>query len=128
LTYVNAGHNPPLIYNSLRNELAALHITGIPLGIDDGMNCGQQGVQLNLGDFVLLYTDGVTEAIALQGQEFGIERLQAALLALRDASADGTIAGVLQSVKKHTHNAALSDDITMIVAKRNSHFSATSVG
>ncbi len=128
LTYVNAGHNPPLIYNSLRNELVTLHTTGIPLGIDDGMIYGQQRVQLKLGDFVLLYTDGVTEAFALHGQEFSMERLQAALLALRDASADETIAGVLQSVKNFTHNAAPNDDITMIVAKRNSHFSATSEG
>jgi len=118
MTYVNSGHNPPLICDTSQNEFTNLQTTGIPLGIDDGVAYGQQVVQIQPGDFVLLYTDGVTEAFAPQGQEFGVNRLQKVVLALRDASPGEMISGVLQSMNDFTRNTNPSDDITMVVAKR----------
>jgi sigma-B regulation protein RsbU (phosphoserine phosphatase) len=118
LEYVNAGHNPPLFYQAGQNQLTLLKATGMPLGVEPDTKFGQRSIQLEPGDFILLYTDGVTEAFNAHEMEFGIERLQEAVLGLREASAEGILEGVVEAVKQCTNSAAPSDDITIMVVKR----------
>lgn len=118
MVYVNAGHNPPLVYNPSQHEFVSLQTTGIPVGVDGGFQYQQQVVQLQPGDYILLYTDGITEAFAPHGQEFGVDRLRKSLLTLGAPSATAMISTVLQAVNDYTNNAAPSDDRTMLVIKR----------
>jgi sigma-B regulation protein RsbU (phosphoserine phosphatase) len=118
LTYVNAGHNPPLICRPSQAELEPLTRTGIPLGIEPDSVYEQRTVQLASGDFLLLYTDGVVETFDPQGQEFGLARLEAVLRENRSRPAAEIIEAVGQAVSGFAGAAIPSDDITMVLVKR----------
>jgi sigma-B regulation protein RsbU (phosphoserine phosphatase) len=115
--YVNAGHNPPLLYRAGRDELAGLARTGMALGIDPSVRYDQQSVRLDTGDFVLLYTDGVTDALDAQGDEFGQERLRQVILDHRRASAAELVTALNQAVSSFSGATAPFDDITVVVVK-----------
>jgi len=79
LTYVNAGHNPPLLVHCQETLSLAqpmlLTRSGMALGVDPDTPYEQKVVHLEPGDFVVLYTDGVTDAENPAGKPFGMERL-----------------------------------------------------
>ena len=76
LIYVNAGHNPPYLYRAVEDQPARLARTGMALGIDDTAHFEQQAVHLDPGDALVLYTDGILDALNARGEEFGDERLR----------------------------------------------------
>ena len=117
-TYVNAGHNPPLLVRASKEALIELTRTGMALGVDDSLPYKQQVVRLDPGDLLLLYTDGITDAISDNGQEFGLERLKKLLEDQRGASASEVVAALEKVVKTHTGDSAPFDDITIVVVKR----------
>jgi serine phosphatase RsbU (regulator of sigma subunit) len=118
LTYVNAGHNPPLHYRSKEKMLAELTATGIMLGFDESRRLEQRSVKLEPGDFVLFYTDGVTEAMNEQNDQYGEERLWDLLHVNSSASASDLLHAVRISLAGFVGNRAQSDDITIVIAKR----------
>jgi sigma-B regulation protein RsbU (phosphoserine phosphatase) len=118
LTYVNAGHNPPMLYRSENEELILLTRTGIPLGIEPDSNFEQQEVKLQPGDFLVFYTDGAVEAFDDQGQEFGMQRLEQVLRKCREASAEQIIAAIDSALTTHAGTTIPFDDITFVVLKR----------
>jgi sigma-B regulation protein RsbU (phosphoserine phosphatase) len=118
LLYVNAGHNPPLVYRSQRDELIELTPTGMVLGIFDSVDFKQRTAQLDPGDFILLYTDGISEAMDMHGNLFGEERLRQVLLDNRQASTEAIAQAVEGAVTAFTGAAARSDDITFVIARR----------
>jgi sigma-B regulation protein RsbU (phosphoserine phosphatase) len=124
LTYVNAGHNPPLLVTSSPDcdacQLTWLEGTGMPLGVELDSQYSQKSVQLNPGDFVVLYTDGVTEAIDAQEQQFGVDRLQKVILENWDRSPSEIVAALEQAIDRFTSDAPPFDDITVVIAKRQS--------
>jgi sigma-B regulation protein RsbU (phosphoserine phosphatase) len=118
ITYVNAGHNPPLYYQARGDRLTYLSNTGMPLGVEDNSIYTQRSIRLEPGDFVLFYTDGVTEAIDSTEQEYGIERLEQAVLAARDLPAGEMLAALEGDIRRFTGPAAPFDDITILLVKR----------
>ncbi len=118
LTYVNAGHNAPLLYHAHDEQLTKLSRTGMPLGVDHTSNYEQRTVRLNPGDFVVLYTDGVTDALNAQEQEFGEDRLRRMLFEQRTAPAADMVAALLQALDDFTGPTAPFDDVTIVIAKR----------
>ena len=122
LTYVNAGHNPPLFFqtNAKRNHIIPTQMkrTGIALGVDTQLPYDQKTVQLNPGDFIFLYTDGITEAEDPAGQTFGIERLQQILQEHYDENAAEIISWVEKAATMFTASATPFDDITLMVLRR----------
>jgi sigma-B regulation protein RsbU (phosphoserine phosphatase) len=118
LVYVNAGHNPPLLYDADRDQLSKLTRTGMVLGIDESARLDQRTVRLDSGDFILLYTDGVIDALNAQEQEFGEERLRQVVLENRGASAADMVDGLTRSISSFTGSTAPFDDITLMVARR----------
>ena len=118
MVYVNAGHNPPLLYHADQNELIRLTRTGMALGVFEIQPLDQSTVQLNSGDLVLLYTDGVTEALNAQGQEFGEARLERILLEHHHAPAVETVGVLERALSRFTGASAPFDDITLVLAKR----------
>ena len=117
-TYVNAGHNPPLLLRAETGELIELTRTGMVLGLFESVRFDQRSVQLQPGDLVLLYTDGVTDALDAQGQEFGLDRLRQMVLDHRNASAAELASALDGTVTAFAGAAARFDDITVVIAKR----------
>jgi sigma-B regulation protein RsbU (phosphoserine phosphatase) len=93
-TYVNAGHNPPLLYRAAPDSLSHLTRTGMALGVVADAPFEECTLHLRPGDFLFLYTDGVTDATNSQGQRFGVERLQHLILEHRRAHAAAIIASL----------------------------------
>jgi sigma-B regulation protein RsbU (phosphoserine phosphatase) len=117
-TYVNAGHNPPLLYHSQQTGLAELTRTGMALGVDDSQQMKQRAESLDPGDFILMYTDGVIEATNAEEQEFGMEQLRRIVLENGSAPAPDMARAIKQALEEFTGSAPQSDDITVVVVKR----------
>ncbi len=117
LTYANAGHNPPILLRADGTE-QLLRTSGIALGVLDDIVVGEQSVLLEPDDMVLMYTDGVTEAMNEDYDEFGLERLRLTLRGAREQPPSGIVAAVTEAVREHTGDATLFDDLTMVVIKR----------
>ena len=118
ITYVNAGHNPPLICRAAHGEIVKFARTGLPLGVIPSFKYGQHTVGLLPGDVVLLYTDGITDALNAQQEEFGEARLRRILQDNRQAHAETIAAVVVEAVSAFTGAGAPFDDITLVVARR----------
>jgi len=119
LTYTNAGHNPPLLLRSGSGEADLLAEGGVLLGAMPSMIPYKSAdVTLQKGDIVVMYTDGVTEALDETEEEYGEERLQKCLLCNASLSARDILNAILEDVKLFTGN-RYSDDITIVVLKKN---------
>jgi sigma-B regulation protein RsbU (phosphoserine phosphatase) len=118
LTYVNAGHNPPLFYRRERGGLTELARTGIAMGVDESRPYEQATLRLESGDFILFYTDGVTDASNADQEFFGLDYLQQVVLAHRDASAAEMIAALRRELGVFVGTTPQFDDITAVVVKR----------
>ncbi len=119
IAYVNAGHNPPLLYRAGKNRLEELTRTGMAMGVVVDSTYEQRTVRLDPGDFVLLYTDGVTDAINPQEQEFGEERLRRTILQERHTSMAKVIATLEQTLYDFAGTSSPFDDITIVAVRRS---------
>lgn len=118
ISFVSAGHNPPLHYSNRKEHYSTLTTKGLPLGIDPKAIYQQQTVQIEPMDFIVFYTDGVTEANDANGDEFGIERLQQVILNQRNATTEEIVYLISKAVNDFIGLDYLKDDITIMVAKR----------
>lgn len=117
--YVNAGHNPPMLLRA-SGEMEELEKGGLLLGVMLGMPYEAGTTTLNPGDVLAIFTDGVTEAMSPDGEEWEEPRLEACLREVPGKSAQEILDHVRQAVRDWTHDApVLSDDLTMIVVKCN---------
>ncbi len=112
MTYCNCGHNPPLVLRRGESAFEPLPICGPPLGISDRVKYVPRSIALAPGDLLLLYTDGVTEAEDFQSAQFGMERLEQAILEMRDRPARTVVEHIIKRVTEFTKGAPQSDDIT----------------
>ena len=117
LTYVNAGHNPPVIYRKDTREYEWLTRTAPAIGLAEDFQPGTDSVTLNVGDAVLLYTDGVTEALNVEMEQFGANRLADLVAEYADRNMADILQGVRQSVSQFSNHMPLEDDVTMIAMK-----------
>jgi len=117
LTYVNAGHNPPLVFRTGSDIPEELPATGIALGALEDTCYGQETVTLSAGDLVLLFTDGITEAINADVEMYGMERLLAVVNENRTHTPVEIMDAVIQSVVAFSGSQPQFDDITLLVVK-----------
>jgi len=117
VAYVNAGHNPPLLCRADHEQLTKLGRTGMALGVIADASFEQRTVHLHPGDFIVFYTDGVTEATDAQEREFGMERLQRVILDHRGAPAADIVAALEQAIEDFAGPTDPFDDIAIVVAK-----------
>jgi sigma-B regulation protein RsbU (phosphoserine phosphatase) len=113
LRYVNAGHNPPFVL-AARQPSARLAATAMALGITTDTGFQSMALELEPGDRLVLYTDGVTEAENPRDEEYGDLRLQAWLEANRDETGRHLIDGVIREVLAHCGTARPRDDMTLL--------------
>ncbi len=117
-TYVNAGHNPPLVCRVGEAELHELRPTGMALGILDDFPFEQRTLELQSGDSILLYTDGVPDASNEAHEQFGMDRLRHKCLEHRTAPVSGMVAALEGSIAELTGGATQFDDIAILAVKR----------
>jgi serine phosphatase RsbU (regulator of sigma subunit) len=118
LTYSNAGHNRPLWLRATSGEFRELAARGIVLGIFNDINLEERKIRLSHGDVLVFYTDGVTEAMDVEGQLFGEDRLRAVIAANREANAQGLLQAIVDALNVFAADTSRSDDCTLFVIRR----------
>ncbi len=123
LTYCNAGHNPPLFFNS--DGCHRLSVGGTVVGIFLDAEYEEETIELRSGDLFLAYTDGIVESVNEYGEEFGENRLIELVESHRNASAERLQTLVVESVLEWAFEEERDDDMTLIVAKFGSGTQST---
>jgi phosphoserine phosphatase RsbU/P len=118
VTYSNAGHDRPLLIRQETSRVLELDAPGVILGAFRGIELTDCVVQLGLGDTLVFYTDGVTEARNQEGELFGDERLAQAALAGADGDASNVTRSILDAVTTFTNGGPQADDLTLVVIQR----------
>lgn len=119
LTYVNAGHNPPFLFNGKKNIFRKLITGGVVLGVIDEIELSEKVEHIEPGDLIVFYTDGVTEAEDEQKNQFREDRLEKIIKENYHLSSKKLIEKITQEVSKFAKGASQSDDITLIVLRRD---------
>jgi sigma-B regulation protein RsbU (phosphoserine phosphatase) len=115
-TYVNAGHNPALLLRAATGQFDTLDATGPLLGTFEAAAYKERLVELRPGDVLVLYTDGITEAMNADGDLFGEERLREAIVARKDESAVAQVRGIWEAVQAF-RDGEQDDDLTTVVVR-----------
>ncbi len=117
LTYVNAGHNPPLMLRREGRDIVLLEAKGIALGVMANIALEEREISLRKGDLVVLYTDGVTEAMNSGEEQFGQRRLGQLIEEGRNLSAQELVTRIQQGVAAFSTGQPQFDDMTIMVLK-----------
>lgn len=118
MEYSNGGHNSPVIIKADGSVEMLPISTSCMLGAVDGITYPNEKLTLNAGDTIVMYTDGVNEAMNSDFQEYGDERMMKTLSQQLGKTCQEVIDGQLASLKDFVGNAEQSDDITILTLKR----------
>ncbi len=117
ITFTNAGHNFPIVFRADGSRLL-LEDGGLVVGMMEGLPYAERTLALRSGDRVLMYTDGVTEAMNAAGEMFGEERLMALVESLpREQSAEALVRDVLAGVRRFLGELEAGDDVTVLALR-----------
>lgn len=116
--YVNAGHNRPLLFTA-DGRIKELSSSGLVLGFKPDFAYAASELILNPGDTLLIYSDGVCEAMNLQREQYGTDRIVELFRAHQDKPVSKLIEHIHMSVQRHTGAAEQSDDITFLAVRRH---------
>ena len=119
IKYVNAGHNPPYLLR-VSGQIESLTEGGLLLGIRENEEYATGTCRLEPGETLLLYSDGVTEARSIAGEEFGDERLQDFLRERKGVGAEDLVEALLKMVREFCSPSKPQDDVTVVVMRRSS--------
>lgn len=117
LIYANAGHIPPLLVDS-QGEITQLKDGEIVLGVLQEHRYQQEKFYVPEQSTLILFSDGVTEAMSKDGEEYGEERLNRVVRKYASTDAASLIREIVSDIEKHTETLNLSDDMTIVVVKR----------
>ena len=118
LTYCNAGHFPPILFRH-DGDVQLLEAGGPLLGALKGAKFQSGELMLEPGDTVAVYSDGVVECRNPEGEEFGLDRLIAALPRAKQQSAQGTLMMLLAVVQEFANGYPMSDDMSLTLIQRD---------
>jgi hypothetical protein len=113
---LNAGHMPPIVLR--RGEIEEIKGASIALGMMPNAFFAEQHTDLDIGDVLVIYSDGITEAMNTADEFYGDERLRAALIEGRSISAAQAGAAILGSVDTFVGSASVHDDMSLVILKR----------
>ncbi len=117
LTYINGGHNSPLLVRA-SGEVTPLDIGGFPVGITPFGDYREGWVEIEPGDVLVIYSDGVTESLNEQGEEFGEARLIEIVQKNRGRTAAGLRDRIDEALTRFVGKADSVDDLTLVILKR----------
>ena len=117
LRYVNAGHNPPIVLNDKRGDIKLLGAKGIALGVMDDIILEEVELDLATNDIIVFYTDGVTEAINKQEEQFGESRLADLIKQNNHLSAKDLVDKIKNEIMNFTQGEPQFDDLTLFALK-----------
>lgn len=117
LTYANSGHPPPLHFSYSAPSCHWLDADGLLMGVSGNVAFEEKQIQLQSGDVLILYTDGVTEADNGKGELFGIERLYRIIHSHHMESPQAIIDAIILDVAAFSASIPMEDDVTMVVMK-----------
>ena len=116
LTYVNAGHNAPIVRRRT-GAVEHLRTGGVPLGLSDGLSYEAGSVRLEDGDWLVIFTDGVTEAENASAEEYGEARLLTMVHTNAAATPAGLLNAILSDVDRFVGDAPQHDDVTLMLMR-----------
>jgi phosphoserine phosphatase RsbU/P len=119
LHYVNCGHNPALLFRAQTGAVTRLNSSCRPIGISPENPCQLACADLTVGDVLVFYTDGVTEAENQLGEELGTERLSAVVQRGSSSSAEALMTDIFDTVANFCSGIGFNDDVTVLVVKCN---------
>lgn len=117
LLVASAGHNPTLLYRAATGAVVRIDASGPPLGFLRDASFGESRHELEPGDVIVLYSDGITEAIGEGEEMFGEDRLEAVLVAFATQTPDAILRHILTAVDAFTGRSSLGDDASVVVFK-----------
>lgn len=117
LKYVNAGHNPPMVVRPRNGscQMFFLQSEAMPVGISADAQFRTTIFQLEIGDVLVAYTDGITEADNTDGEFWGQERLESLLRSCSEASSEQIVTRILDEVSAFANGQPQRDDVTLVV-------------
>ncbi|MEQ8937213.1 MAG: PP2C family protein-serine/threonine phosphatase, partial [Gammaproteobacteria bacterium] len=114
-SYASAGHLPILIKHHEGHVSVLQSKTGIPIGIERDYSWTTETTQLEQGDTIVLYTDGITEAESISGEQFGFDRLKSVLEQSPAGSAELLMSNFMDTYHQHVSNSNEQDDQTLVM-------------
>lgn len=118
LTYVNAGHNPPLVISADGSTVRQLESFNLPLGIIETESYEATDIILDQGDMLVGFSDGITEAMNIAGEPYGDERFMSLLQSKSHLPTTELVALIEQDVDAYAAGAPQADDMTLLLLKR----------
>ena len=115
LAFANAGHNPPIVIDNDGKHF--IDKGGVPLGLFQDARYYEYYLQIESGQILILYTDGVTEAMNEKGEEYGTERLANHVQSNRDLTAREIIESIRHDIIEFTGHHGIDDDVTILIIK-----------
>ncbi len=115
-TYTNAGHLPPILLHDGQPQL--LEVTGTVIGLFPQIQYEERKIAMRPGDILLAYTDGIVEPENVYGEEFGADRMMDLVVKFQTEASDEIIARIMEAVPHWTGSQELSDDMTVVLARR----------
>jgi phosphoserine phosphatase RsbU/P len=128
--YLNAGHNPPYLLRATRGGegVESLKASSPPLGMIPGARFSGTDIELDRGDLLVIYSDGLTEANNTREEEFGAERLRSLMPSLKGLRADEAGARIVREVEAFMGEARPHDDLSLVVLARATFFESEGGG
>jgi sigma-B regulation protein RsbU (phosphoserine phosphatase) len=117
--WVNAGHDPAILYDSVSGEFQEFKGTGIALGIIDDADYHQSDEDIRPGQILVIGTDGIWETHNPEGKMFGKDRLKAIIKSQADSTAEQIVHNIMQGLERFRYPLAKEDDVTLVVIKIN---------
>jgi sigma-B regulation protein RsbU (phosphoserine phosphatase) len=117
-SYANAGHNPPLLFRNGGKDIIELAASGLPMGMVNDQQYEARQIDMQQGDTLVLYTDGVTEAVNKKHQQYGEMKLRECVLKNLHMKANEIKECIVRDVRGFVGNNPMSDDLTILIMKR----------
>jgi phosphoserine phosphatase RsbU/P len=122
VTLARAGHDAPLLYKQQSQTVTPIKSPGMVVGIDSGNVFDRLtvdfAVSLERDDCLVLYTDGVTETLNAEGDEFGLDRMMQSVRASANDGAQAVVRKIIEDVRNFTGSVPQNDDITLIAIRK----------
>jgi serine phosphatase RsbU (regulator of sigma subunit)/anti-sigma regulatory factor (Ser/Thr protein kinase) len=117
IAYASAGHVEAAVWHKKTGWIEFLPATGLPLGVQQFLSCRTKALNLESGDVLLLYSDGVTEAENPDGDVFGAQGLSDIMETIHSATAEDQIAVILRAVESFCDGLPIRDDLTLVLLR-----------